>query len=219
MNYISLTFMCLLTICHTVCAGGWGTGGIVQTDLGGTESGQAIFVQSDGKVIVAGQYNDNIVALRYNANGTLDNTFGTNGVTVVQYPLGSSIANDVVVLSDGKILLVGTTYNTSTTDVALVKLNSNGSLDSTFAGGGKIRTDYQGANNTGNQLLIGDNGEIYVLEGSGVPSIHNYTPDGVLDTTFDGDGIKKFSGQSCICIFLRDNLSRQGLCFFRSVIW
>jgi len=186
--------MCLLTICHTVCAGGWGTGGIVQTDLGGTESGQAIFVQSDGKVIVAGQYNDNIVALRYNANGTLDNTFGTNGVTVVQYPLGSSIANDVVVLSDGKILLVGTTYNTSTTDVALVKLNSNGSLDSTFAGGGKIRTDYQGANNTGNQLLIGDNGEIYVLEGSGVPSIHNYTPDGVLDTTFDGDGIKNLVG-------------------------
>jgi uncharacterized delta-60 repeat protein len=192
-NLILCFIACLFTLSSISNASGWGTGGVVQTDLGGVETANVVVVQPDGKVLAAGQSDNDMVVVRYNANGTLDNSFGTGGVAKVQYPLGWSIANDLEVLSDGKILIVGTTYNSSTTDVALVRLNSNGSLDPSFAGGGKIRTDYKGANNEGYQLLIGAAGEIFVLEGKGAPSIHRYKSNGSLDTNFDGDGFRDLS--------------------------
>ena len=184
-------------------AGGWGTGGVVQTDLGGTETATVVVVQPDGKVLAAGQSDNDMAVVRYNPDGTLDDSFGNDGVAIVQYPLGWSIANDMEVLSDGKILIVGTTHNSSTTDVAIVRLNSDGSLDASFAGGGKIRTDFSAINNYGSYLEVASNGSFYVLdnatyyvntynvienEDSGI-NLQRYNQDGSLDESWGANGV------------------------------
>lgn len=158
-------------------AGGWGTGGVVQTDLGGTDLANVVVVQPDGKVLAAGQSDEDMVIVRYNPNGTLDDSFGDDGVVRVVYPLGWSVANDLLVLEDGKIIVLGTTYNTSTTDIALVKINSNGTLDSTFAAGGKLRFDYKARDNYGDQIVL-KNGYLHILEGTNRTVVHKFTLDG-----------------------------------------
>lgn len=175
-------------------AGGWGNGGVVQTDLGGTDLANVVVVQPDGKVLAAGQSDEDMVVVRYNPNGTLDDSFGDDGVVRVVYPLGWSIANDMEVLSDGKILIVGTTHNSSTTDVAIVRLNSDGSLDASFAGGGKIRTDFSAINNYGSYLEVASDGSFYVLdnatlenENSGI-NLQRYNQDGSLDESWGANG-------------------------------
>lgn len=163
----------------TAFAGGWGTGGRAQTDLGGNDTSNAVAIQADGKAVVGGRSDDKMAIVRYNLNGTLDQEFGNGGIVFVEYPLGWSEVNDVKILPDQKILILGTTFNTSTTDLALVRLNPNGTLDSTFAGGGKIRTDYLGLENVGKQLSITSEGDIYALD-SRQAAIYCYSPEGMI---------------------------------------
>jgi uncharacterized delta-60 repeat protein len=127
------------------------------TDFGGDDFGLGLTVQRDGKVIVAGaRYisatNLYAVAIaRYNTNGTLDKTFGRllasglrEGKRVFSIVSGvTSIALDVVVQSDGRIVAGGATDDGSgVLDFALVRLKSNGVFDASFGEGGKVTVDF-----------------------------------------------------------------------------
>src|SRR5687768_8077944 len=61
----------------------FGTGGKVMTDFGSTDEGLAVALQSDGKIVVVGKSYDgsnfDFALARYNSDGSLDTTFGTNG--------------------------------------------------------------------------------------------------------------------------------------------
>ena len=130
----------------------FGSGGRVLTDFGGFESGNAVAVQPDGKLVVAGIAGDgdgasflgDICVVRYRPDGSLDTTFGAGGKVLLDFGGTADSASDVRVLSDGKIVVVGTAYfpGSSRSDFALARFNADGSPDNTFGTNGRVTTQF-----------------------------------------------------------------------------
>ena len=164
--------------------------GIVST-LVGSDGGESFdaAIQSDGKIVVAGySWNDSdsrsdFAVARFNSNGTLDTSFGTGGQVITNLGLSSEIYS-IALQSDGKIVAAG--YLDS--DFAIVRYNSNGSLDTTFSGDGKLSTDL-GSYDSIYSIALQSDGKIVA---TGVSNdnfaIARYDTNGTLDTTFSGDG-------------------------------
>ena len=177
----------------------FGQGGIVTTkfNFGGFNSASfSTAVQSDGKILAAGASSDqngNLLTLvRYNLNGTLDNTFGTNGIIVGNTQYG--IAKSVAIQSDGKIVAAGCYYNGSDNDFSLVRYKSNGAVDNSFGKNGIVNTKIGTAGDCANSLVIQNDGELIVggfsYNGSDNDfTLARYNTNGDLDTTFGTDGI------------------------------
>jgi uncharacterized delta-60 repeat protein len=182
----------------------FGVGGKVTTDFGTTyDIAEDVAVQPDGKIVVAGgrfmpDTGDFAVA-RYNADGSLDATFGTGGRVFTDLNSGSSDSGRAMALqADGKIVVAGqstTPVSPADEDFAVVRYNGDGSLDTTFGAGGIVRTDFGAQFFEGAfSVAIDGNGRIVVGGGSFSFAtqrdfaIARYNPDGSLDTTFDGDG-------------------------------
>jgi len=125
----------------------FGAGGKKTTTFGAPSIAQAnsLAIQRDGKIVAAGLTVVNNVAnfalARYNSNGTLDTTFGSGGKAVTDFGVDDR-AFSVALQSDGKIVDAGMTG----ADFALARYNTNGTLDATFGSGGKVITDFAGAN-------------------------------------------------------------------------
>jgi uncharacterized delta-60 repeat protein len=180
----------------------FGVGGIVTTNFpigmsSGVEWANDVIIQSDDKIVAAGRSSGRFGVARYNTDGTLDSSFGNMGVvsTVVGLdPFMSAYA--VAQQADGKLLVSGTGYNDVDGNYAwaLVRYNSDGSLDTDFGTDGIVKTDF-GGNSTSYDLLIRPNGKI-VLVGDGSDdvnglgmSIVQYNEDGTLDTSFGSGGV------------------------------
>jgi uncharacterized delta-60 repeat protein len=120
---------------------GYGHGGVVTFSVGGDDAGgNAVALQRDGKIVLAGSAKVNhqfaFLALRLLRNGSPDPSFGRGGFATV--PIGSSaIANAVSIQPDGRILLGGTAA-TAHNEFAAARLNRDGSLDRTFGPGGVV---------------------------------------------------------------------------------
>jgi len=142
----------------------FGTGGIVIKDLGsGSDKAYAIVIQSDGKFVVAGQKElgseSDFALLRYNADGTLDSSFGASGEVNTSISSGYDIIYATELQSDGKIVVGGCSDCNSLSDFALARYNTNGSLDTTFGTNGFVVTDF-GATDEVRALAIQSNGKI-----------------------------------------------------------
>lgn len=130
----------------------FGSGGKVTTRVvfsdGEDDEISGLAIQPDGRIIAAGRANfaQDFGMVRYQANGTLDTAFGTNGVVTTDFNGSIDRASAVVLQTDGKIVLAGTANLTtgSTGDFGLARYNLNGSLDPTFGTGGKVITDFGG---------------------------------------------------------------------------
>ncbi len=167
----------------------------------GFDSISAIAVQSDGKIIAAGSSSgdtSDYIVFRLNADGSLDSSFGTNGMATIHFGGNSAdFAEGVLIQPDGKIVVGGTTsVNSQTTgqDFGLARLNSNGSLDSSFGTGGLVVTDIGGGQSdhlrgialAGTQIVaVGDT----LSNGSPEFALVKYNSNGQIDTTFSGGGI------------------------------
>ena len=175
----------------------FGTDGITETDISHSFSGSyhgaevnAIALQSDGKIVVAGQVQENIntdiVVLRFHSSGSLDTGFGTGGAAITNLRDGrGDSAHAVAVQSDAKIVVAGTTNN----DIAVLRYNSSGSLDTGFGTGGAAITNL-GGTDSANGLALQSDGKIVVTgAGNGDIAVLRYSTDGSLDTGFDTDGI------------------------------
>jgi uncharacterized delta-60 repeat protein len=123
----------------------FGKSGKVFTDISGfnqshlNDQANAVRVQADGKIVVAGQtYNGfdlDIAVTRYNSDGSLDATFGTGGkvTTAIDRAAGyNEVANAMAIQSDGKIVVTGSRYSTDNLAFLTVRYNTNGSLDTSF---------------------------------------------------------------------------------------
>ena len=143
----------------------FGTGGRVTTPIGSGYAGAyALGIQSDGRIVVAGYYADgsnyDFALVRYNTDGSLDTTFGTGGIVTTPMGSGYDIAYALAIQSDGSILAAGSSYNGSNYDFALVRYNTNGSLDTTFGTGGRVTTPIGSGNAIANALGIQSDGRI-----------------------------------------------------------
>ena len=174
------------------------TDGKLTTPIGsGDDYVNSVVVQSDGKIVVAGDSyngsNEDFAVLRYNSDGSLDTTFGTGGK--VTTPIGSSydFANSVVLQSDGKIVVAGSSSNGSNYDFAIVRYNTDGSLDTTFDTDGKLTTLIGSGSDVAYSVVLQSDGKIvaagYSDNGTNNDfAIIRYNTNGSLDTTFDTDG-------------------------------
>lgn len=180
----------------------FGTNGLATADLT-TESDGAngVVVQSNGDIVLAGttkggNYDSEVALVRFTSTGALDSTFGNSGVVLTDLSGWYDGATDVVLQSDGKLVVTGYTspagiyppvYN-----MALLRYNTNGSLDNTFGTGGIVLTDL-GANDSADSAALEPDGDILVSgstnSGSGFSNSHavlaRYLPDGTLETTLE----------------------------------
>ena len=152
-------------------------------------------IQNDGKLVVTG-YSDNgfnydIGVARFKSDGTLDSSFSGDGKAIVDF--GSmDIGYCAAIQSDGKIVISGKATISGSYDFAVVRFNSNGTLDNTFSGDGKATTSI-GSTDNAYCLAIQDDGKILLAGYShmGIDdlfSIVRYNTDGTLDNTFSTDG-------------------------------
>lgn len=172
--------------------------GKVMTAFGsGTDYGFSLVIQSDGKLVLAGQAsvsgNDDFALVRYNTDGTLDSTFDGDGKVTTAIGSGSDIARVMVMQSDGRLVLAGLSSNGSDSDFALARYNADGSLDASFNGTGKLTTVIGSGNEQVNAIAIQSDNKL-VVAGEAIVSgnydfaLARYNADGTLDATFDGDG-------------------------------
>ena len=154
----------------------FGTGGSVVTDFFGEDHARGVTIQSDGRIIAAGDKNSVVFALaRYNPDGTLDSDFGFEGRVLTSISEDEDFASAVAVQSDGKIVAAGTSGvcsgfiglecsgDPSGVDFGIARYNPDGSLDQTF-GGGQVRTDFSnGSDDRASAIAIGSDGKILAV--------------------------------------------------------
>ena len=127
------------------------------------------------------------------AVGDLDPSFGTGGIVTTAIGGGHDLVGSEAIQSDGKIVVAGTSHNGTDNDFAVVRYNTDGSLDTSFDTDGKVTTDF-GGNDNGSAVAIQTDGKIVVAGSSNYPgnfdfAVARYNSDGSLDTTFDTDGL------------------------------
>jgi uncharacterized delta-60 repeat protein len=125
---------------------------VISTGGFGTDAAQAVALQPDGKIILAGNsdgvnFQNDFAVARLNPNGTLDAGFGNKGKTTVAFDLGgfkNDVCNGVGIQSDGKIVLVGTVdvsfpgLGSNVSDMGIARLNPDGSPDLAFGSAGTL---------------------------------------------------------------------------------
>ena len=178
-----------------------GGAGQVVTGLGaGTlDIPQSVAIQADGKIVVAGYTQSGSVydfaLVRYDAAGNLDTTFGVDGKATTDIGANTvDVAWAVAVQADGKIIAVGQSGNAGGAyDIAVVRYNTDGTLDATFGGvDGKVTTTFAGSNqDRAYSVLVQPDGKVVVAgAGYGVDfSLVRYNTDGSLDGTFGVGGM------------------------------
>jgi uncharacterized delta-60 repeat protein len=184
----------------------FGGTGMVTTMIQQSSGSDAVAVQSDLKVVVAGvsyngAYPGHFTIARYNTDGSLDTTFGNGGVVIIPLSTINDLAYSVAIQpADGKILVGGWDVvagkkGQSTGEWAVVRLNTNGSLDTTFgAGKGYVLTSFVGRSVAYGvtALAIQSNGQIVAAGdaagGGAAIGLVRYNADGSLDTSFGTGG-------------------------------
>ncbi|MCC6140143.1 MAG: DUF4347 domain-containing protein [Nitrospira sp.] len=175
----------------------FGTGGTVVTSLtSGNDVGNMVAVQADGKILVAGTAGPDAALVRYNANGTLDTTFGGgDGIIVADWGSNGDIGYSVAVQADGKIIMSGNTSGGNNDNIVVMRFLSDGTPDTSFDGDGTLITSITSGRDWAYSLVIQSDGKLLVggvanAGASGEYAMLRYNTDGSLDTSFGGgDGI------------------------------
>ena len=169
---------------------GFGSGGKAVSDLFPTPAGaRDVEVQADGKILAAG-YAANFTRfafVRYQADGTLDPTFGIGGKTTVAAGRGAFSA---LLQPDGKIVAAGDAINASgsMSGFALVRLDADGSPDATFDGDGQVKTLFASFGGASSVVLQTDGKLVVAGVGDANFALARYNGDGSLDSSFGVDG-------------------------------
>jgi len=173
-----------------------GTGKVTTPMSSYDDYGRGIAVQGDGKILVAGYagsaYVDFALA-RYETNGTLDTTFNSTGRIITPVGTGDDCGQSVALQADQRILVAGYARIGTNYDFALVRYETNGSLDASFNGSGKVTTAIGTSDDCGQAVAIQTDGRIvvagYAMIGTNLDfALVRYQTDGSLDTSFNGTG-------------------------------
>ena len=223
-------------------------GTVPATPTGNQEVARGVNVQSDGKIVITGQAETpaspapldvrdvDVYAVRFNADGTLDTTYGgsnspdpaPDGVSRINMTNGDADANtlladnawgslinpdDTVVIEASRGTDIGAVPAKTDRDLAMIKLDTDGSLDTSFSGGAGGVPGISIAGNTvsgrplndnarrpkltaGNKIVASSYGSSAAVTGPpalpaipNTPAVYRFMPDGALDTSYSGDGI------------------------------
>jgi uncharacterized delta-60 repeat protein len=183
---------------------GFGTGGAaVVAVASGIDTPRKILLQGDGKIIVAGTGNSGTTAtndftlIRLNADGTLDTSFNGNGKLVVPVGTNADTANGALLQQDGKIVVSGTVATGTFPDYGLIRVNADGTLDSTFGNGGKLILPVGVGNDAsyvvtqqgdGKLIAAGYSRSTTAADSDWDMSLVRLNANGTLDTTFGSAG-------------------------------
>jgi uncharacterized delta-60 repeat protein len=183
----------------------FGTGGIVRTDISGEyDAATAVAIQTDGKIVVVGtdgliETDDtpDFAVARYNTNGSLDETFDTDGKLITDFFGGDDGASSVIIQSDGKIVAAGGAQvvrrfatretpqggGSDEADMAIARYNADGSLDDDFGDLGKLTIDFFGFGDGASDLVRQQDGNLLLIGEAGKQS--GNLPNGNLTLDFD----------------------------------
>jgi uncharacterized delta-60 repeat protein len=169
--------------------------GTVVTDLGGHDGADALVVQPDGKIVVAGHRGPDLALARYSVDGTLDPSFDRDGVVVTD--LAGERAFALLLRPDGRLVVVGSRPD----GLVLARYLRDGRLDAGFGRGGTVVTRTPGLD--WRSAAQGRDGTI-VVAGARITTgaaqamalaVARYRPDGRLDRTLAGDGLRVLSAR------------------------
>lgn len=160
-------------------------------------TGRVIAVQSDGRILVAGHTtrgaDTDMVVVRYLANGALDTSYGTQGIAVIAKAESNDSASRLLLLSDGRLLVAGTTTGSGGQNMLLYRLLVTGAIDGSFGTSGSLEIDFDGQDDAAYGLTLDGSGRIIIV-GSATMGVTldlaaaRCTADGVLDLTLGGSG-------------------------------
>jgi uncharacterized delta-60 repeat protein len=165
----------------------FGRGGIVTTCCSGAF---ALAIQQDGKLVAAGGSDNGFALVRYHANGTLDRSFGRGGKVTTPLASGGA-ASALAIQQDGKLVAAGTTQCCFGGDLALVRYNANGTLDTSFGRGGIVKTPLGSGDADPPVLAIQQDGKLVAAAGSRSNNrlvLVRYNANGTLDRSFGRGG-------------------------------
>jgi uncharacterized delta-60 repeat protein len=181
----------------------FGNGGIVVTQVSSTNGIKigSLALQPDGKIVTGGigsaQTGIGINLIRYNADGSIDTSFGNNGFVLVDD--NHFILDNVTILiqPDGEILAAATYFiGGNTADFAVLRFNSDGSPDADFGTNGRVVTSITNAFDDVLTAALQENGRIIIAGFSRNNDTNTYTlamaryhPDGSLDRAFGIGGV------------------------------
>lgn len=160
-------------------------------------------IKEDGKILMTGSttdYNDyKIMLIQLNSDGSLDDTFGNNGVVVQKVSTLEGYFEDHsydLVMQDNKILVAGrSTDENYRNSPVVIRFNEDGSLDNTFGIDGVARISVVETDNVFDCISIDNDGKIVAAGHYAVDLLQfsmlvaRFTADGILDDTFNDDGV------------------------------
>jgi uncharacterized delta-60 repeat protein len=183
----------------------FGTAGVVVTrSTQRSFVANALALQSDGRILIAGMASDlptaslQLAVARYNPDGSPDGAFGTHGLATTSAGPTGAQATALALQPDGKILAAGTVFahGAEADEFALARFLADGKLDSSFGSGGIVSTHVGAGASAGQSLALQPDGRIVVVGTaySNGPTdddfaVVRYTPDGRLDPEFGTRGM------------------------------
>ena len=173
----------------------FGNGGKVRTPISPISySGiKSVAVQPDGKIVTTGDAL-NFFLVRYSGDGSLDNSFGTNGKLSTPFSVnGDSYSNALTVQPDGKILVIGTARVNNKWSFAIARYNSNGNFDNSFGNQGRVSLAVSSNPEISDILYciaLQTDGKIVVAgRAAGSITVARFNDNGSIDASFAANGI------------------------------
>jgi len=163
--------------------------GKLTTNLGANDSGNSVTIQSDGKIVVAGESGNDFAVVRYRADGQLDSAVGS---PPLKASAAAEYAGAIVLQTEGRAVVAGAAWNGGGQDFTVARYRPDGDLDPAFAGDGCVETRFGGGADAASAAAVQPDGKILAAgrtdaTGGGDFALTRYLANGTLDDSFDGD--------------------------------
>lgn len=169
--------------------------GFVTTSVGKSVQGNALAIQADGKLVLAGSTDTQCVLARYNSNGSLDSSLRSSGI--IQTNIGTAVEiNSLVIQPDAQILVGGFSGD----DCILIRYNPDGSLDNSFGVSGIVSKSINSIAAIYSLALQTDAKIVAAGYSDNSSMLTRLLSDGSTDTSFGNAGIVSLSvGETAQC--------------------
>lgn len=159
-----------------------------------TLQARAVAVQADERILLAGGGAEGFAIMRYTSAGVPDSTFDGDGLVTIDFSNGNDQCTALAVQPDGRILLVGYASGQTADSVALARLLPDGSLDTDFGNGGKLRVSYPTLPSMAYALDLMNDGRFVIAGAAGTHAMAaRFLPNGAVDNSFNSFGWNFFS--------------------------